>query len=260
MGRVIRERKVIPLRHPLKQLVVVVEGSALGSGNSDADVTNSIERVRSYIFEELNVKELKMTTQRSEYGIEMKAKPNFPVLAVKAKDKMKELGPKIEKMTDVDVQKLRDSGVYVIDGYELNTDDIKILPKIDAAKFSQFDTDFDENVIFRIFFIYFGGLKKFNMGNFKVIVLLDVTPDEEMLNEGVVRDILNRIQRLRKELKIVPTDNIDVYYQCEPNESKLGALVKKSAENIESNIKKPFKPYEKGLALNVTPKSFEVNI
>ena len=155
MGRVIRERKVIPLRHPLKQLVVVVEGSALGSGNSDADVSNSIERVRSYIFEELNVKELKMTTQRSEYGIEMKAKPNFPVLAVKAKDKMKELGPKIEKMTDVDVQKLRDSGVYVIDGYELNTDDIKILPKIDAAKFSQFDTDFDENVIFRIFAFLF---------------------------------------------------------------------------------------------------------
>ena len=88
--------------------------------------------------------------------------------------------------------------------------------------------------------------------------MLDMTPDEEMVNEGVVRDILNRIQRLRKELKIVPTDNIDVYYECQPNESKLATLVRKSAENIESNIKKPFRPYEKSLTLNATPKSFEV--
>ena len=91
-----------------------------------------------------------------------------------------------------------------------------------------------------------------------MIVLLDVTPDEEMVNEGVIRDILNRIQRLRKDFKIVPTDNIDVYYQVTPDESKLGALIRKSAENIESNIKKPFKPYEKTLSLQVAPKSFEV--
>lgn len=88
--------------------------------------------------------------------------------------------------------------------------------------------------------------------------MLDVTPDEEMVNEGVIRDILNRIQRLRKDFKIVPTDNIDVYYQVTPDESKLGALIRKSAENIEANIKKPFKSYEKTLSLQVAPKSFDV--
>lgn len=93
-----------------------------------------------------------------------------------------------------------------------------------------------------------------------MIVLLDMTPDEEMVNEGVIRDILNRIQRLRKEMKIVPTDTIDVYYQVTPSESKLAALLQKSADNIETNIKKPFKPYQKDLTLtNATPKSFEVS-
>lgn len=138
LGRVIRERKIIPLRHPLKELIVVVEDYE--------DIGNSIVKVRPYIFEELNVKELKITKERSEYGIEMKAKPNFPVLAVKAKEKMKTLGAKIEKMSDSEVQQLREKGTFVLDGFELVEEDIKILPKIDAAKFSQYEADFDENV------------------------------------------------------------------------------------------------------------------
>lgn len=93
----------------------------------------------------------------------------------------------------------------------------------------------------------------------KVTVLLDVTPDEEMLNEGILRDIVNRIQRLRKDYKIQPGDNIDVYYQVNPAESKLDALLKKSIEYVQTNIKKPFKQYESGLKLNVAPKTFEVN-
>lgn len=88
---------------------------------------------------------------------------------------------------------------------------------------------------------------------------MDVTPDEEMLNEGVVRDILNRIQRLRKEFKIMPNDNIEVYYRVTPNESKLSSLMKKSVEYIESNIKKPFKPYDPKVTLSVAPKNFEVS-
>lgn len=140
LGRVIRERKVIPLRHPLKELVVVVEDYE--------DIGNTIVKVRPYIFEELNVKELKITKKREEYGIEMKAKPNFSVLAVKAKDKMRVLSAKIESMTDAQIQQLRDDGKYVIEDFELVLDDIKILPKIDAARFSQYEADFDENVLF----------------------------------------------------------------------------------------------------------------
>ena len=89
--------------------------------------------------------------------------------------------------------------------------------------------------------------------------MLDITPDEEMLNEGVLRDIINRIQRLRKEHKIVPTDDITIYFQANPLESKLDALLKKSAEFVESNIKKPFKPFDKNLNLTSKSKTFEVS-
>jgi isoleucyl-tRNA synthetase len=230
LGRVIRDRKTLPLRHPLKELVVIVEDYQ--------DISNAISQVKPYIFEELNVKDFKLTTKREEFGIQMKAKSNFAVLAVKAKDKMKTLNPLIEKMTDSQVQELRTNGKYVLNDYELVLDDIKILPKCESAQFSQYEADFDENVI----------------------VLLDITPDEEMINEGVLRDIVNRIQRLRKEFKLVPTDDIVVYYQTSKADSKLARLLEKSTEFLETNIKKPFRKFETSLNLQVKPKPFEVLI
>ena len=87
---------------------------------------------------------------------------------------------------------------------------------------------------------------------------MDITPDQEMLDEGVLRDIVNRIQRLRKEFKIVPTDDIVVYYQVTPAGADLDKLLQKSEEFLVSNIKKPFKAYDKSLNLKVEGKSFEV--
>ena len=133
----IRDRKTIPLRHPLKELVVVVEDYE--------DIGNAIFQVRPYIFEELNVKQLILTKKREDYGIEMKAKPNFPVLAIKAKNTMKVLGAAIEKMSDLQVQELREKGKFSLENYELVLEEIKILPSI-SSQFSQYEADFDENV------------------------------------------------------------------------------------------------------------------
>lgn len=229
LGRTVRDRKTLPLRHPVKELVVFVEDYPT--------IEDDILHVRPYIFEELNVKQLKLTKQKEEYGIQMKVKPNFKVLALKAKDKMKKLSAEIEKMTDAQVSELREKGKFVLDGYELVVEDVIILPKI-SAKFSQFEADFDENVT----------------------ILLDVTPDEEMLNEGVLRDVVNRVQRLRKEFKIVPTDELVVYFQVANQESKLNALLKRSVEYLETNIKKPVRLYDNSLTLNVKGKVFEVKL
>jgi len=90
-------------------------------------------------------------------------------------------------------------------------------------------------------------------------VLLDISPSQEMLDEGVLRDIVNRVQRLRKEFKIIPTDDIDVYYKVTPSESKLSDLLAKSCDFLQTNIKKPFKPFSDDLNLKVQCKSFDVS-
>jgi isoleucyl-tRNA synthetase len=227
LGRVIRDRKKLSLRHPCKQLVTIVDDFA--------DVEKSISQVLPYIYEELNVKNVKLTKEKKDYGIELKAKANFAVLATKAKDKMKALSAAIEKLNDAQVQELLGKGRLVLDGVELTPEDIKISPKINSEQFGQFEADFDENVT----------------------ILLDVAPDEEMLNEGVLRDVVNRIQRLRRELKLVPTDEIVVYYRATPEKSKLGALVSKSAEFVEASIKKPFRAFDSTLTLSSKSKTFD---
>lgn len=227
LGRVIRDRKKLPLRNPLKELVIIIEDYE--------DITSAILQVRPYIFEELNIKKLNLTHKKQDYGIEMKAAPNFPVLAAKAKDKMKTLSVAIKNMTDVQVQELANTGKFVLDGFELAKEDIQISPKCNSAQFNQYESDFDDNVI----------------------VMLDISPDEEMINEGVLREVVNRIQRLRKEFKLVPSDEIVVYYQVTPATSKLAELLKKSTEFIESSVKKPFKPYDSSLTLKVKSKNFE---
>ncbi len=229
LGRTIRDRKNLPLRHPIKKLVVIAE-------DDYEEIHDTISKVRQYIYEELNVKDFELTKNRDDFGIELKCKPNFAVLASKVKDRMKVLAVAIEKLCDADVQKLRAESKLTVDGYELLLEDVKISPKCDAQRFSQYEADFDGNVI----------------------VLLDVTPDEEMINEGVLRDIVNRIQRLRKEMKIVPTDNITIYYDVPVKESKLFALMNKCLEFVEYNIKKPVKQFDSSLGLKSSCKSFEV--
>lgn len=233
IGRIIRDRKNLPLRHPIKKLVIVIENHNNEEAKNDA--SDAIFIVKPYIFDELNVKELELTHKRQDYGIEMKAKANFPVLASKAKDKMKVLSAAIEKMSDDDVQKLCDTNSFELNGYKLEFEDVKITPKCDTSRFGQYEADFDGNVI----------------------VLLDTTPDEEMVNEGVLRDIGNRIQRLRKDLKIVPTDEIVVYFNVADQNSKLNNLMKKSIEFVENTIKKPFKQYVDGLELKSAKKVFD---
>ncbi len=46
-----------------------------------------------------------------------------------------------------------------------------------------------------------------------ILVLLNVQPDDSMRDEGTAREIINRVQKLRKEAKLVPTDAIRVYYR-----------------------------------------------
>jgi hypothetical protein len=116
-------------------------------------------------------------------------------------------------------------------------------------------------VNFNYFFcvIFFFNCQFINVFYFiKVIILLDVSPSQEMLDEGVLRDIVNRVQRLRKEYKIVPTDDITVYYKVTPSDSKLDELLKRSLEYLETNIKKPFKAHSDELNIQVKAKSFDV--
>jgi len=71
------------------------------------------------------------------------------------------------------------------------------------------------------------------------LVLLNVTPDQNMLDEGTAREIINRIQKLRKKAHLVPTDLITVYYSISP-EGDLSRVAKEFNDFIINVLKVPF--------------------
>eukprot|EP00835_Amoeboradix_gromovi_P004484 NODE_351_length_10383_cov_0.336153.p6 type:complete len:171 gc:universal NODE_351_length_10383_cov_0.336153:2944-3456(+) len=76
---------------------------------------------------------------------------------------------------------------------------------------------------------------KFNMdGN--VIVLLDCKIDEELQCKGYARELINRVQRLRKKGEMVPTDSVKYYIKGKKTEGLRKAL-EKEKEMIELAIK-----------------------
>lgn len=60
-----------------------------------------------------------------------------------------------------------------------------------------------------------------------------------MLDEGTAREIINRIQKLRKKAHLVPTDSITVYYNISP-EGDLSRVAKEFKDFIINVLKVPF--------------------
>lgn len=61
-----------------------------------------------------------------------------------------------------------------------------------------------------------------------------------MQDEGMAREIINRIQKLRKKAHLVPTDQIYVHYSILPENSDLNRVAKEYCQFIENSIKSPF--------------------
>ena len=71
--RIIRENKTIPLKTPLRQVIIV---------SSDEQLLADLDRLRSYILDELNVLDVTLEKDESRYGISYKAVPNFKTLGI----------------------------------------------------------------------------------------------------------------------------------------------------------------------------------
>ncbi|KAK1334692.1 hypothetical protein QTO34_005700 [Cnephaeus nilssonii] len=204
LGRVIRDRKTIPIKYPLKEIVVI---------HQDPEALDSIRSLEKYIIEELNVRKVTLSTDKNKYGIRLRAEPDHMILGKRLKGAFKAVMTSIKQL----------SRTIVVEGHELHEDDIRLLYTFDQAtvETTQFEAHSDA----------------------QALVLLDVTPDQAMVDEGVAREVINRIQKLRKKCNLVPTDEITVYYTAKSEGNYLSTIIESHMEFIFATIKAPLKPY-----------------
>ncbi|MBL7471919.1 isoleucine--tRNA ligase [Robertkochia sediminum] len=177
----LRKKEMIKVRQPLMKVMIPV---------LDAKQKDEIKAVEDLIRSEVNVKEIELLDDAS--GILVKQiKPNFKVLGPRFGKDMKQIVGKINTFTQEDIQKIERENSISLD---INGKSITL--GIDEVEISSQDIE---------------GWLVATSG--PITVALDVTITDELRKEGVARELVNRIQNLRKDSGFEVTDKINVLLQ-----------------------------------------------
>lgn len=174
----LRRKVNIKVRQPLHTVMIPVV---------DAHQQSSIEAVKNLILNEVNVKELKFVDNTAGILVK-KIKPDFKKLGPRYGKIMKALAAAIQEMSQDDINSFEKSGAYslTVSGQEVSLEraDVEII---------------SEDI---------PGWLVANEG--RLTVALDITVTDDLRKEGLARELVNRVQNLRKSSGFDITDKIHI--------------------------------------------------
>jgi isoleucyl-tRNA synthetase len=195
----LRKKEMIKVRQPLERIMIPV---------LDPTVKEQIAEVSELIKSEINVKTIEFIDDTS--GILVKdIKPNFKVLGPRFGKEMKHVAQAIQKMEAKDIADLEKNKTI-----ELEVNGEKTSISLDEVEILSQDIE--------------GWLVASGNG---LTVALDVTLNEELVNEGIARELVNRIQNLRKDSGLEVTDRIAIQLQ---ESGKLAEAVNQNLDYIKT--------------------------
>jgi isoleucyl-tRNA synthetase len=180
----LRRKVNIKVRQPLSKIMIPMVDEAQ---------KRNIQAIETLILNEVNVKELKFVDSANEMLVK-RVKPDFKKLGPRYGKIMKQLALRIQGMEKSEIIELEKSGSVMlsVDGQEalITTDDVEIL---------------SEDI---------PGWLVGNEG--RLTVALDITLSDVLQKEGVARELVNRIQNLRKAKNFDITDRITIKLSSSP--------------------------------------------
>lgn len=219
IGRILRDRRTMPVKYPLPEAVVI---------HKDSQCLDDIRSLEKYVVEELNVKKVTLSSNKAQYGVKLRAEPDHKTLGLRLKGAFKAVMAEIKGLSDEVLTEFLQTGSMKIQGHDIGPQDIRIMYTFDSA-----DKSLAEKY------------EAHSEGD--VLVLLDCTPDKSMLDEGNAREVINRVQKLRKKSNLTPMDEVTVYYTLTPPDHDLGRVIREYAEYIEIPTKSPICPKKEEL-------------
>jgi isoleucyl-tRNA synthetase len=194
MVHALRKKSSLKVRQPLQKILIPA---------TSAKVKAQIEHITAIILSEVNVKSVAFLDDESGI-LKKKVKANFKALGPKFGKDMKAVADTIQNMRAEDLKSLEKTGSISLNGFELTLSDVEILT---------------EDIP--------GWLVAVEGG---ITVALDINISEELKQEGIARDFVNRVQNLRKESGFEVTDKIEILLENTNEE------VSKAVENFNSYI------------------------
>ncbi|PVI04071.1 hypothetical protein DM02DRAFT_611836 [Periconia macrospinosa] len=192
LGRICRDRANKGLKIPLKTLVVI---------HPEQEYLDDVKSLEQYISEELNVRNLVLSSDEEKYRVQYSAGADFSVLGKKLKKDAVKVKKALPNLTSQQIKDFIKSGEIDVEGIKLGKDEITVrrgLAQDDSNKNQEFNTDND------------------------VLIILDVASYPELEQEGLAREIIRRVQDLRKKAGLVPTDDIRMEYRVLTDPESVG--------------------------------------
>lgn len=174
----LRKKEMIRVRQPLPRILIPI---------IDQNFKEQLMKVEDLIKAEVNVKDIDYVDDATSV-IKKKAKPNFKTLGKRLGKDMKVANQVISNLSDQEIQQIEQSGHYVLSvedqDYELTLEDLVIVTEdLPGWHVAQEGT---------------------------ITVALDTTIDDMLMAEGTARELVNRIQNIRKGKDFEVTDKVNI--------------------------------------------------
>jgi len=172
LGQRLRKQEGIRVRQPLPALTVLT---------TDPAVTAAVTSHRELILDELNVKHLEVGSDESAL-VDLQAKADFKRLGPRLGAKVKEVAAALAELAPAEVQALAAGESVTVAGVEVSAEDVVIrrTPRTGTAVAS----------------------------GERLSVALDTTVDRDLMIEGAARELVARINQLRRDADLAVTDRI----------------------------------------------------
>lgn len=220
--RAMRDAKSLPIKTPLRAVSVL---------SSQGQVLEDLRSLEGYILEELNLRELKLELlggERQAQDIaatatggatpaslnddpfEYKVVPNFKSLGQRLRGDFAKVQEACKTLPKPECQSYLQTPSITIHGHLLEGDDLIITRYLPSHPDAFCDHE--------------------------MCIVLDCTLDNGLVQEGIARDLVNRVQKLRKKASLVPTD--DVVTVLKSTRSEMTELLKNQVDYLERMLKK----------------------
>ncbi len=198
----------------------------------EKEYLDDVRSLQRYIQSELNVRDVVVTSEEITAGVRYRAVADWAVLGRKLRSNLGKVKNALPGLSSDEVRSYTQTGRLTVAGIELVEGDLVVqryieLPEGEGSYATQTDND--------------------------VVVRLDIQVHPELAGEWLARELISRVQKLRKKAGLQATDDVEVYYRFEEGAgAELRNAMREHAEVIERTVRSvPADVSERRAASNV---------
>ena len=209
IGRKIRDQKNRSVKTPLAKVTIV---------HADKQAAEDLNTLASYIKDELNCLQFVVEPNEEEY-VEYLSEPDHKEMGSVLKNKYtKELKEKLNKLPRADIVEYLKNGKITINGVEILEGWLKISKQFNQKYLKDEKIGVDSSL--------------------DISVMLDMVLDDNLKQKGMAREIVNKVQKLRKAAGLNIDDHVEIFYHA--GAGTMTKVVEDNLETIRSTLKCAF--------------------